>query len=600
SFVGLKAPVYFDDIKVIKTSDSSVVIDQNFEAVSTTVSAPTNISAVSGDKSVTFSWNTVSNDTRFYNVYEKLSDGTYILRARTKHADAGITLSNLEEGKVYDFTVTGSALIGLESARGANRFKIKVVNPEELYEPKEFTYTYGGNSSGGYRLAWKNPSASTLQRVTVYSIGEDNASQTVASPTPGAVSEVTVYAGNTSRYGNYDKFRLIFEFSDGKTREVYYTGREILDVSGAISNTAGLYYANKWSANSAHTRVNVFIQNDDAIGNNALQVISNRAGVQDNEYAIFFDGAMYQKLQSGTEYKIAMKVKAEKDVSFGIRTRYNNSDITRISVTGDYDWQDIETTFTANTNEYLSLGFGTLASSVYIDNVEVTRVSDDAVMVSQNFEEVSETYSAPTGISVAAGNGSATFQWTPSASSDSRYVNVYEQLSNGTLVLRAKVRHSDTGVTLSELENDKEYSFVVSGGSIIGLETAKSSVYTATPTLPDYEILSPVLKKNGAEVDALTDGTHSVSVDVRNNKLEDGFSAKLIAAVYNVGADTEELEHFYFTPINSLSIDTEYTTYNVNNISISDLSSKNCVLRVMLWNDFSEIHPLCNQTEFGE
>ncbi|MBQ6907279.1 MAG: hypothetical protein IJQ28_02775, partial [Clostridia bacterium] len=362
------------------------------------------------------------------------------------------------------------------------------------YEPIDFVLSSRGGVASGYKLSWKNPVQSGLTKVTVYSVDESNASQVIASPTAGAITVVNVLAGKD--YG-YFSFKLVYEFSDGAVREVYQTLRGEHDNAATFSASAGMEYYHK-NGSGARTKARGYIVNDENAtpsGTKSLKVISNRqSAAQDaeengNRYLLRFNKSIYTAMQAGVSYKLSMKVKTSTSETFEIRTGdYAIWHVDIENLNTNNAWQTVERTFTVkgdagSTSTYggLILSFVGLKAPVYFDDIKVIKTSDSSVVIDQNFEAVSTTVSAPTNISSVSGDKSVTFSWN-TVNNDTRFYNVYERLSDGTYILRARTKHTDAGITLSNLENDKTYTFAVTGSALIGIERPYTEEISVTPS----------------------------------------------------------------------------------------------------------------------
>ena len=136
------------------------------------------------------------------------------------------------------------------------------------YLPRDVTIVcYSGND--GAVVAWKNPTSTTIEKVTVSDTGNNNVFGTVENPTPGAISRVS--SENASvQYGKL-KVKLLFEFSNGEKRVVYHTQDK------RNYNLCAEYSSGKVAVTNLND-YNVFTTNEENAttgGKNSLKIISN-------------------------------------------------------------------------------------------------------------------------------------------------------------------------------------------------------------------------------------------------------------------------------------------------------------------------------------
>ncbi|MBQ6907142.1 MAG: hypothetical protein IJQ28_02080, partial [Clostridia bacterium] len=460
-----------------------------------TVSSPINIVAVAGDGSVTISWEHYNDDTQYINIYLKKENGELELKAKKNADDTGITISNLENDKLYTFVITGAS-DNIETDKGENVINVMPRSVDPLvYEPSDITISSRGSIEKGFRLAWKNPVCEGLKKVVLYSINEDGKKSVISNPIPGAITYADVLANKD--YGQYS-FKFNFEFSDGITKELYYSLRAVHDNAAVISSKAGIQYYHK-NGSGAKTKVAVYVvdeENATEEGKQSLKIISNRQSISEdaeengNKYLLRFNESMYPAMENGVEYKLTMKVKSSKDAAIELCAGDNSTYVKDIIVPASNKWETVEEVFTgkyAQKSGGLVFAIVGLKAPLYIDDVKLVRVSDDFVMVDQAFETVAISVTAPSSVKAKAGVNSAELSWITPSGSDTRFINIYEKLKDGTLILRAKTLSTDNGIVLSNLVGGKKYEFVLTGSGLIGLETDRMvTPVTVTPQMSEF------------------------------------------------------------------------------------------------------------------
>lgn len=356
------------------------------------------------------------------------------------------------------------------------------------YLPSNITIVpIAGNPSSGISVAWKNPTSTSLSKVTVTDASGGTQVGVVESPTPGAV--VSVQNESLTGYANkIFKAKFVFEFSDGQKRELYHTQ----DVRGLNSATNDVYTPLSVSVelkNSGITDVNYFTVNTDNTtenGKNCLMVVSNIPDGQTSSN-IYFGNA--NSLTVGKTYKLSFKIKTDVDLQFWCGTI--NTTLNKIDANSE--WQTFEQTITAKGNR-LSLGFENLRTVFYLDDVTVTELDSDGNPVTGE-NSTSHTYdfedlpsdagsAAPTDVQAIGSDGMATINWK-NGNYNKGYVNVYQVLDSGEKVLISRLGDmlndiKDTSIDIKYLENGKKYKFSVSAMSRYGTETQATEV-TVTP-----------------------------------------------------------------------------------------------------------------------
>ena len=105
---------------------------------------------------------------------------------------------------------------------------------------------------------------------------------------------------------------------------------------------------------------------------------------------------------------------------------------------------------------------------------------------------------APGGLSTAAGDGTVTLGWTPSAASD-LYYNVYRStVSGGPYMQVASLLRAAT-FTDSAVTDGVSYYYVVTGLNILGQESSYSAEISAQPTSQNPPLLSFGMATNGIQ-----------------------------------------------------------------------------------------------------
>lgn len=459
------------------------------------------------------------------------------------------------------------------------------------YLPRDITIVcYSGND--GAVVAWKNPTSTTIEKVTVSDTGNNNVLGTVENPTPGAISRVS--SENASvQYGKL-KVKLLFEFSNGEKRVVYHTQDK------RNYNLCAEYSSGKVAVTNLND-YNVFTTNEENAttgGKNSLKIISNINPVVNNNTAqIFFnnkatgsgaDFTVMGALKSNTTYNFEYKIKTDTDLSL---SNYINSaggamlgDSGTATVQPSVDWQTVSGSFkmpeTINAYMFFAIGLKQAANGpIYIDDLNITELDSDGneyngtdkTTHTINFEDYTKTMAKPTNITASASDGMATIGWTADTSVG-RYINVYEVINEKKILISRLDLNKDSSVDIENLENGKTYKFAVSAMTFEGIESEAVEV-TATPAKQvaskyEYEPANVMITGWRSGYDA--GKGYAVSwINPRSDKLS---SVKL----YEVNSDGTETEK---TP-NRMFKQGAYTSVTVLNQNlVNDVTTPSAVIR---------------------
>lgn len=459
------------------------------------------------------------------------------------------------------------------------------------YLPRDVTIVcYSGND--GAVVAWKNPTSTTIEKVTVSDTGNNNVLGTVENPTPGAISRVS--SENASvQYGKL-KVKLLFEFSNGEKRVVYHTQDK------RNYNLCAEYSSGKVAVTNLND-YNVFTTNEENAttgGKNSLKIISNINPVVNNNTAqIFFnnkatgsgaDFTVVGALKSNTTYNFEYKIKTDTDLSL---SNYINSaggamlgDSGTATVQPSVDWQTVSGSFkmpeTINAYMFFAIGLKQAANGpIYIDDLNITELDSDGneyngtdkTTHTINFEDYTKTMAKPTNVMASASDGMATIGWTADTSVG-RYINVYEVINEKKILISRLDLNKDSSVDIENLENGKTYKFAVSAMTFEGIESEAVEV-TATPAKQvaskyEYEPANVMITGWRSGYDA--GKGYAVSwINPRSDKLS---SVKL----YEVNSDGTETEK---TP-NRMFKQGAYTSVTVLNQNlVNDVTTPSAVIR---------------------
>lgn len=400
------------------------------------------------------------------------------------------------------------------------------VTDPNLYEPRDFTLTDAATTESNMAiLAWKNPSSSTLEKVTVKCLSSGDV-QTVSEPVANSVSSVKMSVG--ADYGVLN-FEVTFDFTGGKKTQVYYADRFNGGSSDANLFTAsGVTYDTTYGGDNTTKRSAEFdILTEDGVnhgdgGKRALKITSN---ITEGQGRVFFSGA---SLTAATKYNYSFWVYAPNgDATFKIVDNNNYTAIGTHTVNKSSEWQKIEGSGTiGNNNSTIRLTMDSSAEAFYIDDVSIIKDGEISgwTMDFETDVKTSSEYSSPTTFTASGGDQSATLSWSGHNGAATRYINVYD-VTNGQRVLRAKTDHNATGVELKYLENGKTYTFEVEGQALCGHRATTTKTVTVTPV----KDASGIYKYEPADI---------MVTDWRKDKTYEGYAGYSMLSWKNPTSDT--------------------------------------------------------------
>lgn len=434
---------------------------------------------------------------------------------------------------------------------------------QESYEPGKpmaiwdlFTDESNANKAG-IRLAWVNPTASTLKSIKVYgdsTYGEnkfDTLLTTIENPVAGAVEEYFVKgaddAGLTTAAdtNNWHTFRVVFDFGD-RTTDVLLSSRATGGYDERIlragTGTQSKVYITGWLSHMP-----VFDQVIENNGTDTYLKINNLAKTNDRQLNLAVGAG---KLTDGTSYNVKISYKSKTAFSWG-----------GFNFAAADDWTTAEQTMTATGNGVVLQTYGISSFTDFcIKSIEVYTIpaeGEDAVLADSY--EVGASSHATADISAVGGvttsllgnelsfniTASPTWVWQEDGSvwrPVNRY-NIYEVI-NGVRYLRAglaKVKNGISAIPVT-LHNvpDGVHKYEITCSTEIGRESeAKSIKVTVLPYEP----------KNAGAIKGTTAAENKINVSWINP------SATSLSKVSVYGIDPE-------TGVSALLSDSLDTTPN--------------------------------------
>lgn len=394
--------------------------------------------------------------------------------------------------------------------------------------------------------SWRNPNADA-EKIRLYDITDGKNTLISDSFDTGAGKLNHCQIKQLTEEKEY-LFRLEFDFGSAGVREFFISG---------TANSRNTYYGGGWSCNFAYGAdykyTPVWVGPDGETkhgGAAAVNVKSNLNGESGLflEINIAFSGI----LEKNKKYRVSLWSKAEEMESGTVTLLMEDSRIGTIPKSGSYDWTQSVFDYDTEKNAIsgcLKFWVQKSVRNLWIDDIEVYELDSDGNTTGDNLVPNSEVAgfekgfdgSVPPGVSDVKAeplSRQAKISWTKPASSVCDKVRIYQEI-DGETVLRGVLPATQSEITLSKLENESEYTYIIKTASKYGVESEGSRV-TVSPVTPEAELLPLVI--NGG-TDSLNLGTNTFEMTAMNNFSAEELKVELIAALLkNDGKELAELK----------------------------------------------------------
>lgn len=382
--------------------------------------------------------------------------------------------------------------------------------------------------------SWRNPSVNA-EKIRLYDI-TDGKNTLLSDSFDTAAGKFNHYQVTGLAAEKEYLFRLEFDFGADGVREFYISG---------TANSKNTYYGGGWNSNFAYgadykyTPVWAGLDGETKHGGDAsLNIKSNLNG--ENSLFLKLNISFNNILEKDKKYRVSVWTKAEEMQANAVRIMMEGSYIGNFNKSQTYDWTQF--TFDYDTAQNATSGclkFWVMQSvrNFWIDDIEVYELSDGETVgdnlvadsavagFEKNFDPT-----VPPSVSDASAeplSRSAKLSWTNPSSAVCDKVLIYQE-TDGETVLRGVLPSTKNEITLSNLENEKEYTYIINTVSKFGVESDGSYV-TVTPVTPETEIL-PLVVNGGT--DSLNFGTNTFELTVMNNFAAENLNTELIAALF--------------------------------------------------------------------
>ena len=613
----------------------NLITNGDFETMEAAPVAVTGGMAESFDGGLKLSWtDTVASS---YNVY----DASGLQVARLCGETDEVYLNGLTNDVEYNYIVKPVSYFGTEGAgtiiKGTPK-AAEVVKEYPQYEFKNVIIAARQASTGQVRIGWHNPTATTTSKVSLYYktsassdwslvtdalptlsgkvceiiVADDSATVVKGSHTSGGDEVIDAYTVSELENDSSYKFKLVAEFSDYSLKTEYTQECTLSQHTNALTNwfdTEGQYIS-KYMEGSSNVNISPTMEAniDDTVSRNgkaSVHIASNQA----YEYGSGISVRWYYDTVADTAEKTVEKYKA----SFWLK----GSNVHAISMVSkriggsqwivargkeaDYsEWTvinyDLQPTTAAE--NCMTISVTGIVGDLWVDDVEIYPVYTDGSVGSNVARDggAEFTYkntvlvSDVTGLVSSGGDGTADVSWV--AATGAEKTRVYMKNDEYT-TLRAELSGEATSVEIGDLAYGEEYEIIVKTVNAAGIESVGKSVkVTCVP--PDY-VVSDFILSSGERI---TEGNVSVSVDIKNNSVEDGVTVELILALY----DGDKLVKAEFTTPQTIA----KTAYGAQATTVTDaievpaLEGGVYTVKAFLWQSLEEMVPYGPSKTFTE
>ncbi len=444
------------------------------------------------------------------------------------------------------------------------------------YAPKNIAVA---QRTGHIVLGWKNPKNANLSKVSLYDITEGDEKKITDSLSKTADGYVEYDVKNLEEGKTYT-FKILCNFGKVTTTETIVSGTASEKRPSTLMNMS--YQGN-------HPGTAYIDHSDTHSEGGALRVISNKPVWTSNDYLNLdtdtvnfndtdeFEVSVWLKGTFGANTTESGKINY-KDV---LRPAWSNFKAFEIRETDENGWVNVVYPVTGIGSNPLKI-LAEHRTDLLVDDIEVWKMSDGerfSQVFKQDFNSLDSEIDDVENLKSNINRNMAKISWQ--APSNAQKVRVYVK-DEDNLSLRAEVNAKD-GVIFNHLKNDYIYTYVVKAVDTNNNESEGVEI-TVTPTPDDFECNEYGLYKSDVLQKDFYGGTSFVAKALlKNNKIEDGLNAQIIAILRK---DGERID----ATASALS-NIEKTKYDANGTEIkttisvpNDITDGEYEISVYLWN----------------
>lgn len=545
-------------------------------------------------------------------------DGEYVVNicnySETHIPDISIYINGKKAKQLHELrsnkTYNGTVELSLNKP-----LLLKIVSKENIYiyEPKNLIAVQNSSSATeniGINVSWVNPSAETLNGVTVYEHSDDGTDtfKFGADAVPGKVCE---YRHTGLNSGIFKTYKVRFTFSDHSPIEVYTTGLsgkgEFKNLVSNVKNPNVVFTQRFGVSYSDGGLIPGVINKVTAEGENHF--LDFRANVVDGsstKAVLLYE--LDNKMEAGKKQVLSFKYKSATDVSCDIYigTQEVGNKKSTMTIPTSNEWKTFSHTFVASwAAERVFLEFADSVERLCLDDITLYKEEDiTAVAAKREFEyENLACTKGPKNVTITPDVNSAVIEigssddWYISADQAPdgvarvvNYYNIYE-VENGKRIFRARLARTEHNkpiptIKLENLKNGKRYVYEVTCEDNQGVY--ESAAYVSAEVTPSEPyVISDFAMTNiyGISEKVLFENIYSASVNIINNSAP--ITPRLIVGLYSGGT----MVNAYMSQ--SCTVGTgESKTLKIENIDLSSLTDNSAYIKCFLFKDLLDIVPL--------
>lgn len=536
-----------------------------------------------------------------------LGDGWYRYTATFKETDINNQLSQIYfeqfdriETPVYldDLTFTRSGETENLIANGGFE---SVYIPSEIdkYEPSNVMVCVRNKMI--LTPSWTNPQTDA-EAIRLYDV-TDGKNTLLSEDFDTGAGEINHFKYENLTPDKEYSFRIDFDFGDKGIKEFY--------TYGATNVLYNSYQMGGWAASygygSEYGYTPVWIGIDTAekrSGSGSMRIKSNIDG--ESGLMMEINIGFSNKFVENKRYLVSFWAKGRNVSGNAMLLRMENSPILTLGAVSD-EWKQFSAVYDTtptpievpSTSGCLKFWVNKSMGDLWIDDMEVYEIDENFNVIGDNlvsdpdvagFEKDADA-SVPPPVKKASAEAlsrSAVLKWTNPASSSVKNINIYEVI-DGEYALRAVVPPTKSEITLTNLENDRQYTYVLRTVSKFDVESEPVEV-TVEPKTPETEILA--VKLNGGQ-EKLRPGTNNFEVEVFNNFGAVPFDVELIVGLFK--NDGREMVELASDPVTLNAGESDILTASITVPAQTD----GYTAKVFIWNSLFGLDSLRTVSEFA-
>ncbi len=440
-------------------------------------------------------------------------------------------------------------------------------------------------------VSWRNPVSSEVSSAALYDADTGALIKDDFSTDSAAICE---YKDTAAASGDEKSYRVDFTYTDGIVKSMY---------TGVTVGTSWNYTVGSFSITGSEPKPAVIAEADYDEYHTAapsLRIASNWSGGINNSPGTWIELETKETLDPNKWYRIEIWSKQNNKGYMWSRVLGCTGDTYRFvdgvagswnSMTTVSEWTKQTTDGKPNgeTKNVINFNLVGPAEDLWIDDIAVYELDGQGGnIVGDNLlagiGDLSNAAAAPedvTEVSVRNDTNESTVSWTANDEATQQYVAIYDTSASADTPI-AKVPASRGYIDLANLIGGTSYDLIVKAVNSEGRESAGVAV-TAEP--------EPVPVVIGEFVSDISGNAVNVSIDIKNNGVDEGYNAQLILGVY----DGLRLKSISYSPASV--IPRTAVSEAAETLTASVTAEEGDTVTAYLWDSINGMRPLkdCEQ-----